>query len=71
MRTCSLCGKGTRVGRNRSHAQNRTARTFKANVHKVTLSLGDEKIGGVFCSKCLKKLKKEIAGTKKAETLKA
>jgi len=59
MRTCSLCEKGTVVGRNRSHAQNRTPRTYKANIQKVTLSVGDEKISGVFCTKCLKKLKKE------------
>ena len=59
MRTCSLCGKGTKVGRNRSHAQNRTPRTYKANVQKVTLSVGEDKISGVFCTKCLKKLKTE------------
>lgn len=59
MRTCSLCGKGTVIGRNRSHAQNRTPRTYKANIQKVTLSVGEDKISGVFCTKCLKKLKRE------------
>ena len=59
MRTCSLCGKGTSVGRNRSHAQNRTPRTYKANIQKVTLSVGEDTISGVFCTKCLKKLKTE------------
>lgn len=59
MRTCSLCGKGTRIGRIRSHAQNRTPRTYKANVQKVTLKVDDEKISGTFCTKCLKRLKKE------------
>lgn len=58
--TCSLCGKGTAIGRNRSHAQNRTARTFKANIHKVSLRVGENKIGGSFCSKCLKSLKREV-----------
>ena len=61
MRTCSLCKKGTKIGRNRSHAQNRTPRTFMANIQKVTLNLGgDEKLSGHFCTKCLKKLKNEI-----------
>jgi large subunit ribosomal protein L28 len=60
MRKCSLCGKGTTIGRNRSHAQNRTSRTFKANVQKVTMKMGEEKIGGVFCSRCLKKIKSEV-----------
>lgn len=59
MRTCTLCGKGTKIGRNRSHAQNRTPRTFKANIQKVTMKVGDEKISGVFCTKCIKKLKGE------------
>lgn len=59
MRTCSLCGKGTVVGRNRSHAQNRTPRTFKANIQKVSLSVGEDKINGYFCAKCIKSLKKE------------
>lgn len=60
-RTCSLCSKGTRIGRNRSHAQNRTPRTFMANIQKVTLLMGEEKISGTFCSKCIKRMKKEIA----------
>jgi len=67
MRTCSLCDKGTKIGRNRSHAQNRTKRTFKVNVHKVTMKMGEDKISGIFCGKCLKKLKMEIKGQKVAQ----
>ncbi|PIU73471.1 50S ribosomal protein L28 [Candidatus Shapirobacteria bacterium CG06_land_8_20_14_3_00_40_12] len=63
MRKCNLCGKGTKIGRNRSHAQNRTPRTFKANIQKVTLGFGKDKISGSFCSKCLKKMKGEIKKT--------
>lgn len=63
MRKCSLCGKGTTIGRNRSHAQNRTSRTYKANVQKVSIKVGGEKISGVFCSKCLKKMRGEIKKT--------
>lgn len=66
MKTCSLCNKGTKIGRNRSHAQNRTARTYKANIQKVTLSVGEDKISGVFCTKCLKRLKKETKEQKTA-----
>ncbi|MFA5749855.1 MAG: L28 family ribosomal protein [Candidatus Shapirobacteria bacterium] len=68
MRTCSLCGKGTRIGRIRSHAQNRTPRTFKANIQKISLSVGEEKISGVFCTKCIKRLKKETKETKEQKT---
>jgi large subunit ribosomal protein L28 len=66
MRTCSLCGKGTVIGRNRSHAQNRTPRTYKANIQKVSLNVGEEKISGNFCTKCLKRLKKETREQKTA-----
>lgn len=66
MRTCSLCNKGTNIGRNRSHAQNRTPRTYKANIQKVSLSMGDQKISGYFCTKCLKRLKKETKEQKTA-----
>ncbi len=58
MRTCSLCQKGTKIGRNRSHAQNRTPKAYKANVQKVTLTMGDDRISGTFCTKCIKRLKK-------------
>lgn len=62
-RTCDLCAKKTTIGRNRSHAQNRTARTFMANVQKVTIKLNeDDKISGNFCTKCIKRMRKEISG---------
>ena len=66
MRTCSLCKKGTKIGQNRSHAQNRTPRTFMANIQKVTLTVGEDKISGNFCTKCLKRLKKEAEEQKTA-----
>ena len=59
MRTCSLCSKGTVVGRNRSHAQNRTPRTYMANIQKVTLTLDGQRLSGSFCTKCLKRLRME------------
>lgn len=60
MRTCSLCGKGTVILRNRSHAQNRTPKAYKANIQKVTLDLSGDKVSGYFCTKCIKRLKKEV-----------
>ncbi|OIP87515.1 50S ribosomal protein L28 [Candidatus Shapirobacteria bacterium CG_4_9_14_3_um_filter_36_12] len=60
MRKCNLCDKGTAIGRNRSHAQNRTPRTFKANIQKVTLKSGESEIKGNFCTKCIKKMRGEI-----------
>ncbi|MFA4826748.1 MAG: L28 family ribosomal protein [Candidatus Shapirobacteria bacterium] len=64
MPKCSLCEKGSKVGRNRSHAQNRSPRRFGANIQKITMKLGEEKISGSFCTKCIKKLRGEIAKIK-------
>jgi len=58
MRTCDVCGKGTVIERNRSHAQNRTAKAYKANIQKVTMEVMGKKVSGKFCTKCLKRMKK-------------
>lgn len=60
MRTCSLCSKGTKIGRNSSHAQNRTPRKFMANIHNVSIGVGEKTISGALCSKCIKRIKKEV-----------
>jgi large subunit ribosomal protein L28 len=36
-RICELTGKGRQVGHNVSHANNKTKRTFRPNLHNVTL----------------------------------
>ena len=63
---CELCAKKTMVGRNRSHAQNRTPRKFVANIQKVTMVWAESKISGNFCTKCIKKLHKEMDAQKTA-----
>jgi large subunit ribosomal protein L28 len=68
MRTCQLCGKGTKIGRNRSHAQNRSPRTFMANIQKISILVGEEKVSGHFCTKCIKKIKSELAKSKLAKS---
>jgi ribosomal protein L28 len=37
-----------------------------ANIQKVTMQVGEEKISGNFCTKCLKRLKKETQEQKTA-----
>ena len=71
MRTCQLCGKGTKIGRIRSHAQNRSPRTFMANIQKISILVGEEKVSGYFCTKCIKKIKSELAKSKLAKSDKA
>lgn len=59
MAKCQVCNKKTTVGRNRSHADNRTARSFGANLKKITFYLKGEKKTLTMCTKCIKRLKKE------------
>jgi len=63
-RKCNLCGKGTVISRNRSHAQNRTPREYRANVQKVTIRAQEGVISGDFCTKCIKRMKQEVTVTK-------
>lgn len=51
---CDLCGKGTRSGNNVSHANNRTKRTFKANVHRVRAVVDGARRRIRVCTSCLK-----------------
>jgi ribosomal protein L28 len=37
-----------------------------ANIQKVTLMVGEDKISGSFCTKCLKRIKKEAKEQKTA-----
>ena len=56
-------GKKAGIGRNRSHAQNRTPRKFKVNLQKKTFFLDGEKVTGEFSAKQIKRLKME-SGTR-------
>lgn len=57
MRVCQICGRKASVGRNRSHAQNRTPRSFRANIQKVKLDVKGEVLAGNFCTKCIQAVK--------------
>ena len=53
-RRCEICGKGTVVGRNVSHAHNVTRRRFEANIQTVRAVVN----GGVkrlrVCTRCIR-----------------
>ncbi len=51
---CDMCGKGPRSGNNVSHANNRTKRTFKPNLHKVRALVNGHARRIKVCSSCLK-----------------
>ena len=54
-RVCEICGKSSSIGRNVSHANNRTKRRFLPNLHTIKARLPDGRIANIrICSKCLK-----------------
>jgi large subunit ribosomal protein L28 len=53
-RTCDICGKGTVTGNKVSHANNRTRRTWKPNLHKVRTMVGKSKTTMKVCTRCLR-----------------
>jgi len=57
MAKCQNCGKKTRTGRNVSHSERKTSRKFRANIQKVTVTVGGLKMKMRLCTKCIKKLK--------------
>jgi large subunit ribosomal protein L28 len=53
-RTCDICGKGTVTGNKVSHANNRTKRTWKPNLHSVRAMVGKSKTTLRVCTRCLR-----------------
>jgi len=53
-RTCDICGKGTVTGNKVSHANNRTKRTWKPNLHSVRAMVGKSKTTLKVCTRCLR-----------------
>jgi len=55
---CQNCGKGSQYGHFVSHAKNRIKRTFKPNLHRVTVVKNGIKQRLSLCSSCVRQLKK-------------
>lgn len=53
-RTCEICGKKPIVGMNVSHANNRTKKWLRPNLHSVRAIIEGVKRHYKICSKCLK-----------------
>jgi len=64
-KVCGLCGKGTVISRNRSHAQNRTPRAYKANIQRVTIKVREGEVSGDFCAKCIKRVRLDMGVNQK------
>lgn len=76
MAICFNCEKGTSKGMTHTHHRGvaggrwrkrapHVARTFKANLQNVTIMNADEEVKIHLCTKCLKRIKKDIVDGKK------
>ena len=61
MAKCSVCGKKTTFGRNRPWSRKSTNRTFKANLQKVTVFEGGNKVRKMMCTRCIRTMVKTPA----------
>ena len=62
-RVCYVCNKGTTFGNNVSHANNKTRRTWQANLRRVRVMTGDgERRRVQVCTRCLSAGKVRKAG---------
>lgn len=54
MAKCSICNRGTIFGNNRSHAMNKTNRSYKVNVRKVKIVENGTPKSAYVCTRCLR-----------------
>lgn len=77
MATCFNCEKGTSKGMTHTHHRGvaggrwrkrapHVARTFKANLQKVTILNQEQETQIHLCAKCLKRIKKDVKDGKKS-----
>lgn len=71
MLACYHCGKGAMFGRTHTHHRGvaggrwkkrapKVRRIFRANLHKMEIVEGDKKKTVKLCSKCIKRVRKDI-----------
>jgi len=60
-RRCIVCDKHTRTGNLRSHAENKTRRTWKPNLQKIRVLVKGSPRRAYVCTRCLKSGKVERA----------
>jgi large subunit ribosomal protein L28 len=54
MKSCEICGKGPKVGRNISHAHNVTPRRFEPNLQTVRALINGAPRRVRVCTRCLR-----------------
>ena len=58
MAKCANCGKAPVMGKNVSHAKNRTPRQFRPNLQKVSVLEQGRLVRKTLCAKCIKAMSK-------------
>ncbi len=58
-KVCAICGKGRSAGKNVSHSNRHTVRSFNANVHKTKLEVDGKAENVYVCTRCMRTLNKE------------
>ncbi|NLJ74684.1 MAG: 50S ribosomal protein L28 [Firmicutes bacterium] len=60
-RRCIICDRGTKMGNLRSHAENKSKRTWKPNLQKIRVLVQGRPRRAYVCTRCLKSGKAERA----------
>jgi large subunit ribosomal protein L28 len=53
-RSCDICGKQRSVGHNVSHANNKTKRLWRPNLHRVHARIGSGARRILACTRCIR-----------------
>ncbi len=70
MAKCFLCGKKAVVQKRSMHRRGvasakfrrrakKISKTYRPNIQKITIKVGEVKLSGKFCTKCIKAMKKK------------
>lgn len=57
-RVCDICGRRKMAGNNRSHAENKSNRTFELNLQTTTVEVDGQPKKVCACTKCIKTARK-------------
>jgi large subunit ribosomal protein L28 len=52
-RSCSICGKGRSIGHNVSHANNKSKRSWQANLQRVRARVNGQVRRILVCTQCI------------------
>ncbi|MDT7880237.1 MAG: 50S ribosomal protein L28 [Candidatus Hydrothermia bacterium] len=62
-RKCEICGKDVVLGNRFSHSNKKNSRKLKPNLHKITVIVNGRKRKVNVCTKCSRKLPRQIIFT--------